>query len=159
MNFKSLTKSTLIAATVFASSLSYAANIDMNADANDLAISGYDTVAYFTVGKAIAGNVKYTATYNNAIYQFSSEEHRDLFRANPEKYAPQFGGFCAMGVALERKLDVDPTAFKIVDNKLYLNLNNAVQQKWLTDVPGNIDTAEGNWTEIKTKTDAELEDL
>lgn len=158
MNITKFAKTALIASSVLVSSLSFAANIEMNADANDLAISGYDTVAYFTKGKAIAGNVKYTATFNNAIYQFSSQENRDLFKSDPAKYAPQFGGYCAMGVAMERKFDVDPTAFKIVDNKLYLNLNSAVQQKWLTDVDGYIETADGNWGDIKSKTVAQLED-
>ena len=158
MKISTVTKSLALAATLLASSLSFAADIDMNANANDIAISGYDTVAYFTNGKAVEGSHKFSATYKNAIYQFSSAEHRDLFRSNPEKYAPQFGGFCAMGVALERKLDVDPQAFKIVDGKLYLNLNPAVQKKWLSDVPGNIGTALDNWDGIKTKTDAQLQD-
>lgn len=158
MKLSPLSKSFLIAGSLLASSFSFAADIDMNANANDVAISGYDTVAYFTDGKATQGSTQYTATYKNAIYQFSSAEHRDLFRSNPEKYAPQFGGFCAMGVALERKLDVDPQAFKIVNEKLYLNLNPAVQQKWLSDVPGNIDTALNNWDGIKMKTDAQLQD-
>ena len=152
MKFNLFAKSTLIAASIFAGAFSYAADIDMNANQNDVAISGYDTVAYFTKGKALSGSSAYTATYKNAIYQFASAAHRDLFRANPEKYAPQFGGYCAMGVALEQKLDVDPKAFKIVDNKLYLNLNSAVQKKWLSDVPGNIGTAKTNWPEIKYQT-------
>ena len=102
------------------------------------------------------GSAEYTASYQDAIYHFSSADNRDRFRAYPEKYAPQYGGFCAMGVALEKKLDADPTAWRIVDQKLYLNLNHAVQKKWLSDVPGNIDTAEETWPEIRHKTVAEL---
>lgn len=102
------------------------------------------------------GSEHYTATYRGAIYQFASAENRDLFRSAPERYAPQFGGYCAMGVALEKKLDTDPMAYKIVDGKLYLNLNAAVQKKWLSDVPGYIDTAEGNWVDIKRKSAEEL---
>lgn len=157
MKLSTFTKSTVFAISMLTASYSFAADIDMNADKNDIAISGYDTVAYFTEGMAVEGTHKYTATHKNTIYQFSSAKNRDLFRASPEQYAPQFGGFCAMGVALEKKLDVDPQAFKIVDGKLYLNLNPAVQKKWLTDVPGYIDTAEGNWTDIKTKTTQELD--
>ncbi|MEM9101366.1 MAG: YHS domain-containing (seleno)protein [Pseudomonadota bacterium] len=156
MKLSTLAKSTLLASALLISSTSLAADIDMNADKNDLAISGYDTVSYFTQGKAVPGSSKFTATYKNAIYQFASAANRDLFRKNPNQYAPQFGGFCAMGVALEKKFDVDPQAFKIVDNKLYLNLNPAVQKKWLTDVPGYIQTAENNWGEIKTKTPEKL---
>ena len=156
MKISTFTKSAFAAATLMMSSLTFAADIDMNADANDIAISGYDTVSYFTNGKPVQGSEKYSATYKNAIYQFSSAKNRDLFRANPAKYAPQYGGFCAMGVALEKKLDTDPHAFKIVDNKLYLNLNKAVQKKWMTDISGYIGTAEDNWPQIKTRTVAEL---
>jgi YHS domain-containing protein len=146
-----------VAAGVFSfSALSLSANIDMSADANDLAIGGYDTVSYFTKGKPTQGSAKYTSAYKNTIYQFSSEENRNAFNENPAHYAPQYGGFCAMGVALEKKLVVDPTAWRIVDNKLYLNLNKAVQKKWLSDVDGHIETSEELWPEIKNKPAAEL---
>lgn len=79
-----------------------AADKDMNADANDVAISGYDTVAYFNKNMPVQGSDKFTAVYKNTIYKFSSEQNRDAFRANPEKFAPQFGGYCAMGVAMEK---------------------------------------------------------
>lgn len=156
MKLATLFKTTALVASLGMSSLAFAADIDMNADANDIAISGYDSVAYFTKGKPQKGSDEFMATYKNAIYQFASAENRDMFRRNPEKYAPQYGGYCAMGVALERKLDVDPTAFKIVDNKLYLNLNKAVQKKWLSDEATNIQTAEDNWPDIRRKSDAEL---
>lgn len=156
MKLKTTFKALAAVAALTSASLSFAADIDMNADVNDVAIQGYDTVSYFTNGKPMQGNAEYTATYKNAIYHFSSESNRDLFRANPAKYAPQYGGYCAMGVALNKKLDTDPTAWRIVNDKLYLNLNHAVQKKWLTDVPGNIQTAEVNWPEISRKTVAEL---
>lgn len=156
MNLSQAIKSAFAVSTVALSSLAFAADIDMSADENDVAINGYDTVSYFTDGKPTQGSSKFTATYKNAIYQFASAEHRDTFRANPEYYAPQYGGFCAMGVALEKKLTVDPTAWYIENNKLYLNLNKAVQKKWLTDVPGYVDTAEDNWPEIKNQTAAIL---
>ena len=72
-----------------------------------------------------------------------------MFKNNPEKYAPQYGGFCAFGVAMEKKFDTDPLAWKIVDNKLYLNLNTDVQKRWLTDVPGYIAQSTENWSSIK----------
>ncbi|MBO9490190.1 YHS domain-containing protein [Endozoicomonas sp. G2_1] len=146
-------KSTLktIAATslLALSSLSFAADIDMNADANDLAIKGYDPVAYFTAGMPKMGTADYTATYKGAIYRFSSEKNRDKFKANPAKFAPQYGGYCAFGVSKEKKFDTDPTAWKIVDGKLYLNLNAAVQKRWLSDVPGLVADADENWGSIK----------
>jgi YHS domain-containing protein len=128
----------------------FAADIDMNANANDIAISGYDPVAYFTDGQATKGSAEYTATYKNAIYHFSDAENRDLFRADPTAYAPQFGGYCAFGVTMEKKFDVDPEAWRIVDNKLYLNLNKDVQQRWLTDISGFISNANDIWPEIKS---------
>lgn len=149
-------KSVFIAAGLLFAGSSFAADSDANADANDVAIHGYDTVAYFTKNEPTKGTAKFTATYKNTVYQFSSAENRDLFRANPTKYAPQFGGYCAMGVALNKKLDVDPTAWRVVDGKLYLNLNKEVQTKWLSDVPGNLKTANEVWPTIKDKPAASL---
>ena len=96
-------KSVAAVAVLSVSSLTWAADIDVNVNANDLAIQGYDAVAYFTQGKPVQGSAEYTASYQDAIYHFSSADNRDRFRAYPEKYAPQYGGFCAMGVALEKK--------------------------------------------------------
>jgi len=155
MNITSVIKSTVVSSAIIASSLSFAADIDANADANDLAIKGYDTVAYFTMNKPVMGNPAYTASYKNSIFQFSSAEHRDLFKADSGKYAPQYGSFCAMGVAMGLKFDTDPTAWKIVEGKLYLNLNKDVQTAWLRDVPGNLKTAEKNWPSLKLLTAAQ----
>ena len=138
------------------STLSFAADSDMNADTNDLAIKGYDPVAYFTLGKPVAGDINYTATYKGAIYRFSSEQHRNTFKQSPAKYAPQYGGYCAFGVAMARKFDTDPTAWKIVADKLYLNLNKDVQKKWLQDTQGYIAQSESNWFDIKSKSDEVL---
>lgn len=147
-------KSKLLNSAVFFSLLGFAgltsaANIDMNADINDLAIKGYDPVSYFIDKKPKQGSGKYAATHKNAIYHFASAEHRDLFRGNPEKYAPQFGGYCAMGVALEKKSNIDPTVWKILDRKLYLNFNKSVQKKWLRDTSDNIKTALIKWPDLK----------
>jgi len=139
------------------SAASFAADIDINANGNDLAIQGYDPVAYFTQEKPTKGSNDFTATYKNAIYLFSSEQNRDLFRASPAKYAPQFGGFCAYGVTKGRKLDTDPTAWRVVDGKLYLNLNKDVQKVWLENVPGYITNANQTWPTIKSFTDSALE--
>jgi len=138
------------------SSAAKAADIDVNADENDVAIHGYDPVSYFTDGAAVMGSPKYTATHNSAIYQFSSDNNRRSFRDSPAKFAPQFGGFCAMGVVFNKKLDTDPTAWKIVDGKLYLNLNKTVQKKWLSDIPGHIESANRVWHGIEDVTIAVL---
>ena len=150
--FKTVAASSLLVL----SSFSFAADIDMNADSNDLAIKGFDPVAYFTQGKAVTGDINYTATHKGAIYRFSSEEHRNLFKTNPDKYAPQYGGYCAFGVAMEKKFDTDPTAWKIIANKLYLNLNKNVQKKWAQDTQGYIAQSDSNWIDIRNQTPEQL---
>ncbi len=121
----------------------------LNLDRRGLALHGYDPVAYFTVSKPVRGKGEYTATHAGATYRFASTSNRDAFTANPDSYAPQFGGYCAMGVALNKKLDVDPAAWRIVDGKLYLNLNKNVQREWKQDIPGNISKAVRNWPAIR----------
>jgi YHS domain-containing protein len=159
MKLSRLVKSTFATSALLVSSLSFAANIEVNANGNDLAIKGYDAVSYFTKSAPTKGSNKFTSAYNGAIYQFSSEGNRDLFKADPAKYAPQYGGFCAMGVALNQKFDTDPTAWHIRGDKLYLNLSKNVQKKWVTDIPGYIETAQGNWKGIKGLTEAQIEKI
>ncbi|WDE02484.1 YHS domain-containing (seleno)protein [Thalassomonas actiniarum] len=154
--FTTRLKSALAVSLFAVSSLSFAADIDMNADANDLAIKGYDPVSYYTMSAPKMGSADYTATYKGGIYRFSNEENRDMFNKNPAKYAPQYGGYCAFGVAMEKKFDTDPLAWKIVDGKLYLNLNKDVQKKWLTDVPGYLAQSDDNWQDIRKVPAAEL---
>jgi len=147
--FKAVIRSIFVGSMLVVSSLSFAADIDMNADENDLAIKGYDPVSYFSMSSPKLGTSKYTATYKGAIYRFSSEENRNTFKQNPDKFVPQYGGYCAFGVAMEKKFDTDPLAWRVVDGKLYLNLNKDVQKKWLTDVPGYLSQSNENWTAIK----------
>ncbi|MEJ5999370.1 YHS domain-containing (seleno)protein [Paucibacter soli] len=128
----------------------------LNLDAKGVAIKGHDVVAYFSAGTPTAGLAEFSARHEGAIYHFASAANRDAFMADPARYAPQFGGFCAMGVALDKKLDGDPTAWRIVDNKLYLNVNKDVQKKWLEDLPGNLVKAKGNWPQIKGKAPRDL---
>ncbi|MDC5840014.1 hypothetical protein OPW33_11770 [Vibrio europaeus] len=143
-------KLTLMAALLGTSLSLMAADIDMSVDENDLAIKGYDPVAYFTDAGALQGEPQFSATYKNAIYHFVSSENRDQFKANPQAFAPQYGGYCAFGVAMGKKFETDPQAWKIEDGKLYLNLDKTVQQRWLEDTQGFIVDANTNWTNIKT---------
>ena len=129
---------------------------NVNTNEGGLALHGYDPVAYFTAGQPTKGSSRYQVGYGGATYHFASAENRDAFKANPATYAPQFGGFCAMGVSLEKKLDGNPHVWKIVDNKLYLNVNEDVAKAWSRDVPGNIDRAEDNWPEVHNQTPASL---
>ncbi|MGR5476573.1 YHS domain-containing (seleno)protein [Vibrio chagasii] len=143
-------KITLTAALLGASFSLMAADLDMSVDSNDLATKGYDPVAYFDSKGPVKGTPKFTATYKNAIYQFVSSENRDQFREDPQAYAPQYGGYCAFGVAMGKKFETDPLAWKVEDGKLYLNLDKSVQKRWLENTQEFIQDANNNWTTIKT---------
>jgi YHS domain-containing protein len=109
------------------------------------AIHGYDPVAYFTDGKAVAGKSEFEFAWKGAKWRFTTAEHRDLFKGAPDKYAPQYGGYCAYAVSQGRTADIDPNAWKIVDGKLYLNYDSDIQKKWQADIPGYIAKADKNW--------------
>jgi YHS domain-containing protein len=126
-----------------------AAGQAVNTDKSGVAIAGYDPVAYFSQTKALRGSPQITASYAGATYQFTSPANRDAFLANPQKYAPVFGGYCAYGVANGHKVSVDPEAFRVVNDRLYLNYSKGVQKKWLADVPGNIAKADANWPKLR----------
>ena len=123
----------------------------VNVDASGLALKGHDPVAYFSAATPMLGKERFSAKHQGASYRFVSAANCDTFVANPAKYALAYGGFCAMGVALEKKLDVDPQAWCVVDGRLYLNVNKDVQKRWLDDVPGNLATAEKNWPRLKDR--------
>ena len=115
-----------------------------------LGAKGYDVVAYFTDGKPVKGDPQFMLEHGGVKWQFASAEHRDLFKADPAKYAPQYGGYCAYGVAVGGLYDVRPDdSWSVVDGKLYLNKDPGVKQTWLKDVPGNISKAETNWPKIR----------
>jgi YHS domain-containing protein len=115
-----------------------------------LAVHGHDVVAYFTDGAPTLGSAEFSAVYEDATYRFASEENLDAFEADPAKYVPAYGGFCAYGVAVGKKFDGDPRFWKVVDGRLYLNLNRDIQAKWTEDIPGNIVEANANWAEIRS---------
>jgi YHS domain-containing protein len=108
----------------------------------DTAINGYDPVAYFTASKAVMGKDAHSLDWMGAKWKFASQGNLDLFKANPEKYAPQYGGYCAYGVAQGYLVKVEPDQFTVRDGKLYLNYDAEVQAKWLKDPAGYIKTAD-----------------
>jgi YHS domain-containing protein len=114
-----------------------------------IAIKGYDTVAYFQDGRAIKGSESFTFPWNGMIWHFQSKENRDLFVASPEKYAPQYDGFCAWAMTEERKAITDPEVWKIIDGKLYLNCSQAAYEKWSRDIPGHIKKADAVWLKMR----------
>ena len=113
-----------------------------------VALRGYDPVSYFTEGKPEQGLPTHSYLHKGSTFHFASAENRRVFAGNPDKYAPQFGGYCAYGTAQGYKVSTQPDAFAVVDGKLYLNYNRDVAKIWQQDVPGNIARAEENWPEV-----------
>jgi len=101
-------------------------------------------------------NGHFVAVYDSAAYQFSNADNQKLFENNPEKYVPAYGGYCAFGTSVGKKFIGDPEVWRIVDGKLYLNLDTSIQSEWLKDVPGRIKTANTKWLQIKDKDPATL---
>ncbi len=116
---------------------------------SDGAIKGYDPVAYFLSGKPVKGDSKFTFHWNDADWHFSSQKNLDAFKATPEKYAPQFGGYCAYGVSDNHKAPTDTNAWTIVDDKLYFNYNADVKVLWSKDQSARIKKANELWPAIK----------
>lgn len=115
------------------------------------AIKGYDPVAYFTKSAPMKGDKAYTYDWQGATWYFSTQQHLNLFKGDPEKYAPAFGGFCAYGVAQGYKVKIEPEAWAIVDGKLYLNYDLDVQQQWQDDRDEFIKKASDNWKSLAGK--------
>lgn len=136
---------------LFAASLLVAARADaaevFSTDAG--AIRGYDVVAYFSEGRAVRGSPDIHHEWRGARWHFDSEAHREAFAADPERYAPQYGGFCAYGTANGYQVSTSPEAFAIEDGKLYLNYNAAVQRTWNQDRTGHIRAADANWPKLR----------
>jgi YHS domain-containing protein len=111
----------------------------------DSAIKGYDPVAYFQAGQAQKGNESFVFQWHGLTWYFSTKENRDLFATSPEKYAPQYDGYCAWAMSEGRKAQADPEVWKIVSGKLYLNCSRSAYEKWNRDIPDNINKADTNW--------------
>ena len=114
-----------------------------------VAIDGADPVAYFTDGKPVEGKKEFSAEWNGATWRFASAEHRDMFLADPQKYVPQYGGYCAFAVAQGDTASTEPENWRIVDGKLYLNYSSSVQKDWETDIAGFIAKADANWPKLE----------
>ena len=114
----------------------------------NLAIRGFDPVAYFTEGKAVKGDKDFTLGWQGADWRFASAGNRDAFSEDPEKYAPQYGGYCAWAVSRNYTAPTDPDAFTLVNGKLYLNYNKRVMRQWLEDRDRNIEQADENWPAV-----------
>ena len=118
---------------------------------SDKAIRGYDPVAYFTEGKAVKGNENLTYHWHDADWYFSSGQNLNSFSKNPDKYVPQYGGYCAYGLSEGHKAPTDHDAWTIVDGKLYLNYSKDVRTKWRENEKERIEKADKNWPQLKDK--------
>lgn len=117
-----------------------------------VAILGYDTVAYFTEGKATKGNAEFSHNWLGTPWHFASSQNRDLFISEPVKYAPQFGGYCAGEIAGNGiTVNIDPDAWRIIDGKLYLSYNKPTDAEWKAYAADALPTAEANWPKLETK--------
>lgn len=121
---------------------------NINKDMKNIALKGYDPVSYFTMGKPVMGQEKYKYEYMEALWLFSSQENMEMFKMNPEKYTPQYGGYCAWAMAKGNKADIDPNVWKIVDGRLYLNYNKSIGRKWAKDIKGFIKKADEKWKKL-----------
>lgn len=155
MKKTNIAASLITASALLFSSLSFAAD-ETQQDSNGVILGGHDTVSYFTANKAVKGYAGISTVHDGAIYHFSSEANRDLFNANPSKYAPQYGGFCAYGAAIGAKFPVDPTVFAVVDNKLYVNNSANVSKIWTAKQSKAITLADNKWSKIRSTSAGDL---
>ena len=144
----------LLVATLLISTLGFAQNFKANHNTDDskIALQGYSPVSYLDLGIAQKGLKEYKVTYDGLAYYFTSKEQKKSFEANPKKYMPQYGGYCAFGVSVGAKFRVDPNKFVVKDGKYYLYLYDLevdAQQLWLA---GNhkelVQKADANWTKL-----------
>ena len=123
----------------------------LNLDKAGVAIQGYDPVAFFTDKKPVKGDQKFLLKHDGAIYFFASKEHKDAFKAEPAKYTPQFGGYCAYGVSRNKLVEIDVDASQIVDGKLLLQYSKGVRNDFNEDAKGNLAKADANWPKLLEK--------
>lgn len=142
---------TLLALVVAASGLeAQAVNVR-----NGLALDGYDPVAYQTEQRATPGSAAFTTTHEGAVYRFASEASRAAFEADPARYLPAYGGYCAYGMARGYRAKIDPRAFTVVNGRLYLNYSLEVRDRWSKDIPGYLQKADANWLRLRDSTSRE----
>lgn len=142
-----------ILSKLFALSLGFLTlSLSINAVASEAyavpGVRGYDLVSYHT-GTPVMGSGRHVAEHDGVSYLFSSEKNQEMFVANTEKYLPAYGGYCAFGASVGKKFFADPTAWKIVEGKLYMNLDHSILERWSKDIPGKIAAGDANWDKIK----------
>ena len=148
----------IIISTVTALLLSFMAMGAMAADVthSTSAVQGYDLVSYQNAKRPLRGNGHFVSEHQGVTYLFANADNKKAFDANPARYLPAYGGYCAFGVSVGKKFVGDPEVWRVVDGRLYLNLDANIQDQWLKDVPGMIRKADGNWARIRNKVPSEL---
>ena len=148
---KKIILSLVVAALALPGLAQTAAKTLVNVDSSGVAIQGYDPVAFFLDGKPVKGDQKFLLKHDGAIYLFASKEHKDLFKADPAKSTPEFGGYCAYGVSRNKLVEIDVDAFQIVDGKLLLQYSKGIRDDFNKDAKGNLAKANANWTGLVAK--------
>jgi YHS domain-containing protein len=123
----------------------------LNKTSAGTAFKGFDPVAYFTESRPVYGSTEFVHTWRGVQWQFASAANRETFSGDPERYAPQYGGYCANAVSKNLVADVDPEAWKIVDDKLYLQYNKAARAEWEGEQATKISKADQYWRENENK--------
>ena len=118
---------------------------------SNVGVSGYDVVAYFTDARAVRGSPEFRAMHDGVEYRFASAAHLAAFRADPARYLPQYGGYCAWAVSQGYTASGNPNNWRIVDGRLYLNYNAEIQHRWEQDIPGHISSANANWPRVLSR--------
>lgn len=135
-------------ASLFALAMTAGAQTLVNTDRSGLALQGYDAVSYFTDNAATEGSADITSTSGGATYRFASAEHKQMFDADPAKYTPQFGGYCAYAVSRGDTASIDPEAFQIVDGRLLLQYSKSILATFNKDTSANLSKADANWPKL-----------
>ncbi len=147
-NSMHLTRRSLLALAAIAAGSPLAAETDPVFTRWGAAIRGYDPVAYFTRGEPVKGSRDFETEWNGAAWRFASAEHLELFLADPERYAPQYGGYCAWAVANNYTASTQPEAWSLHEDRLYLNYSLGVRSQWEQDIPGNVAKGDANWPAV-----------
>jgi len=124
---------------------------DASKIAKRVALSGYDPVAYFTDGYPVEGSPAYSSEFNDTVYYFASAEHQKMFAAEPDRYAPHYSGYCALGVSMGIKVEGDPKSWVIFEDKLYVFGNPRAAKVFASDPAGTVQRAEANWAAVKSQ--------
>lgn len=129
----------------FLSACSNGSDVPMTVDTLEIAINGFDPVSYFNERRPVRGSEEFEHTWNNAKYHFLSKENLDLFKNNPEMYVPQYNGYCAFAMSRGDYARINPEAYAIVDDKLYLTYDRDIKSAWIRDKENYIAKADRNW--------------